>query len=63
MEKHDMPFQITVNGLQEINLILQGLGELPGKMTYNTLKSLEAQYQALFPPKAPEPARSPDAND
>lgn len=35
---------ITLKDLAEVNLILEALGELPAKRSFNVIKSIEAQY-------------------
>lgn len=51
--------KLELADLNEINLILTALGELPAKMTYHLIQKIESQYKEQQPKP---PAEVPPEN-
>ena len=48
MKDENLKFQLT---LEEVNIILQGLGELPAKLSMNLIQKLQEQAAPQMQPK------------
>lgn len=51
MNEDTLDFKLTI---EEVNLVLQGLGELPAKLSINIINSVQTQAASQMQPKSIE---------
>ena len=54
MKEDTLDFKLTI---EEVNLVLQGLGELPAKLSINIINSVQTQAASQMQPQS-DPAAS-----
>ena len=53
MKEDTLDFKLTI---EEVNLVLQGLGELPAKLSINIINSIQTQAASQMQPQSDQAA-------